>query len=74
MHFHPAAVVGLTVVTSLPHSEPTRAESPAAHVPTLVARTVTIDDPGALLSLLPETTGPQHVSSWVRHGEDAGRE
>ncbi|HEY5248301.1 MAG TPA: isochorismate synthase [Dermatophilaceae bacterium] len=28
-----------------------------------------IDDPGALLPLLPETTGPQHVSSWVRHGE-----
>jgi menaquinone-specific isochorismate synthase len=34
-----------------------------------VARTVTIDDPGALLSLLPETMGSQQVSSWVRHGE-----
>jgi len=38
-------------------------------VPTLVARTVEIDDPGALLSLLPETTVPEQVSSWVRHGE-----
>jgi len=63
------AVVGLTVVTSLPQSEPTRAESPAAYVPALVARTVTIDDPGALLPLLPETIGPDQVSSWVRHGE-----
>src|SRR5450631_2214240 len=69
MHLHASAVVGLAVVTSLPHSEPTRAGSPAAHVPTLVARTVTLDDPGALLSLLPETAGPQQVSSWVRHGE-----
>jgi len=63
------AVVGLMVVTSLPYSEPTRAESPAAHITTLVARTVTIDDPGALLSLLPETINPKQVSSWVRHGE-----
>jgi len=62
-------VVGLTVVTSLPHSEPTRAESPAARAPTLVARTVTIENPGALLSLLPEIVGPERVSSWVRHGE-----
>ncbi len=64
-----AAAVGLTVVTSLPHPEPTRPESPAAHVPTLVARTVAIDDPGALLSLLPKTNDPKQVSSWVRHGE-----
>ena len=35
----------------------------------LVARTVEIDDPGALLSLLPETTVPEQVSSWVRNGE-----
>ena len=56
-------------MTSLPHSEPTRAQSPAAHVPTLVARTVTIEDPGALLSLLPETIGARQVSSWVRNGE-----
>jgi menaquinone-specific isochorismate synthase len=34
-----------------------------------VARTVAIDDPGALLSLLPESMGPEQVSSWVRHGE-----
>ena len=64
-----AAVVGLTLVTSLPQSEPTRAESPAAHVPTLVARTVTIDDPGDLLSLIPQALDPEQVSSWVRHGE-----
>jgi menaquinone-specific isochorismate synthase len=63
------AVVGLTVVTSLPQSEPTRTESPAAHVPTLVARTVTIDDPGDLLSLLPKSIDPEQISSWVRHGE-----
>ena len=56
-------------MTSLPHSEPTRAESPAAHVPALVARTVTIDEPGALLSLLPEAIDPRQVASWVRHGE-----
>jgi len=56
-------------VTSSPHSEPTRRESPAAHIPTLVGRTVAIDDPGDLLSLLPETIDPQQVSSWVRHGD-----
>ena len=55
-------------MTSSPHSEPTRRESPAAHIPTLVGRTVAIDDPGDLLSLLPETIDPQQVSSWVRHG------
>ena len=56
-------------MTSSPHSEPTRRESPAAHIPTLVGRTVAIDDPGDLLSLLPETIDPQQVSSWVRHGD-----
>jgi menaquinone-specific isochorismate synthase len=56
-------------VTSLPQSEPTRPESSVAPVPTLVARTVPIDDPGALLSLLPQALGPEQVSSWVRHGE-----
>jgi menaquinone-specific isochorismate synthase len=35
----------------------------------MVGRTVAIDDPGALLSLLPETIGATRVSSWVRHGE-----
>ena len=62
-------VVGLLAVTSLPQPEATRPESPAAPVPALVARTVAIDDPGALLSLLPETIGPDQVSSWVRRGE-----
>jgi menaquinone-specific isochorismate synthase len=38
-------------------------------VPTLVARTVAIEQPGALLSLLPEAIGPNQVSSWVRCGE-----
>jgi menaquinone-specific isochorismate synthase len=56
-------------VTSLPRSEPTRPESPPAPVPVLVARTVAIKDPGALLSLLPETIGTRQVSSWVRRGE-----
>ena len=56
-------------MTSLPQSEPPRAKSPAAHVPTLVARTVTIDDPGDLLSLIPQALDPEQVSSWVRHGE-----
>jgi menaquinone-specific isochorismate synthase len=56
-------------VTSLPQSEPTRTKSPGAPAPTLVARTVAIEQPGALLSLLPEAIGPNQVSSWVRCGE-----
>ena len=35
----------------------------------MVARTVAIDDPGALLSLLPGDLSPQQVSTWVRRGE-----
>ena len=62
-------VVGLLAVTSLPRPEANRPDSPAAPAPALVARTVAIDDPGALLSLLPETLGPDLVSSWVRRGE-----
>jgi menaquinone-specific isochorismate synthase len=69
VRFQDVVVVGLTVVTSSPQSEPTRPESPAAYVPTLVSRTVAIDDPGGLLSLLPKTIDPGQVSSWVRHGE-----
>jgi len=38
-------------------------------VPAIVARTVEIDDPGALLSLLPGTLSPERVSTWVRRGE-----
>jgi menaquinone-specific isochorismate synthase len=34
-----------------------------------VARTIAIEDPGPLLALLPETAGPEQVTSWVRHGE-----
>ncbi len=56
-------------MTSLPQSEPTRPGLSAAHIPTLVGRTVAIDDPGDLLSLLPEAIDPAQVSSWVRHGE-----
>lgn len=62
-------VVGLVVVTSLPQSEPTRRQVPPASVPVLVSRTVAIEDPGALLSLLPETIGPEQLSSWIRQGE-----
>jgi len=53
----------------MPQSEPTRPERPDTHAPALVARTVAIDDPGALLSLLPETRYTEQVASWVRHGE-----
>jgi menaquinone-specific isochorismate synthase len=63
------SVVGLSVVTSLPQPAATRPGSAAARVPALVARTVAIDDPGALLSLLPQTIGPDRVTSWVRRGE-----
>ncbi len=56
-------------MTSLPQPEATRPDSPAASVPALVARTVAIDDPGSLLSLLPETMGSNRVSAWVRRGE-----
>ena len=35
----------------------------------MVARTVAIDDPGPLLSLLPGTLSPDQVSTWVRRGE-----
>ena len=38
-------------------------------MPAIVARTVEIDDPGALLSLLPETLSPERVSTWIRRGE-----
>ncbi|NMM24226.1 MAG: hypothetical protein HHJ11_12135, partial [Phycicoccus sp.] len=64
-----AAVVGLLAVTSLPQPEQDRHASPAASVPAIVARTVEIDDPGALLSLLPGSLSPELVSTWVRRGE-----
>jgi menaquinone-specific isochorismate synthase len=56
-------------VTSLPQPEATRPDSLAAPVPALVARTVAIDDPGALLSLLPKTMSSDRMSAWVRRGE-----
>jgi len=63
------AVVGLLVVTSLPHRERGRTESPAQSAPAMVSRTVAIDDPGALLPLLPGGLSPQQLSTWVRRGE-----
>ena len=63
------AVVGLLAVTSLPQSEPARPGSPAAPFPVLVSRTIAIDDPGDLLSLLPESIPPEQILSWVRRGE-----
>jgi menaquinone-specific isochorismate synthase len=56
-------------VTSLPRSEATPPESAATPARALVARTVAIGDPGALLSLLPATIDPGRVTSWVRRGE-----
>jgi menaquinone-specific isochorismate synthase len=35
----------------------------------VVARTVALDDPGALLALLPDTADPRELASWVRRGE-----
>ncbi|HEY8953758.1 MAG TPA: isochorismate synthase, partial [Candidatus Dormibacteraeota bacterium] len=56
-------------MTSLPQPDATRPDSSAVRFPTLVARTIAIDDPGALLSLLPETSGPDQMTAWVRRGE-----
>ena len=50
-------------MTSWPDPDPSPAEPPAP----LVARTVAIDDPGALLSLVPRVA-PTDVVSWVRGG------
>ena len=36
---------------------------------TVVARTVAVDEPGSLLSLLPDHVDPTQVCSWVRRGE-----
>jgi len=69
VHVAKAAVVGLLAVTSLPRPEQDRPGSPAESVPAIVACTVEIDDPGALLSLLPGTRSPERVSTWVRRGE-----
>jgi menaquinone-specific isochorismate synthase len=64
-----STVVELLAVTSSPQPEPTRPGSWVASAPALVARTVAIEDPGALLSLLPAMPGPGQVASWVRRGE-----
>ena len=50
-------------------TEPRPGPAARPHGTPLVARTVALDDPGALLSLLPETRDPRMVSSWVRRGE-----
>ncbi len=51
-------------MSSLPDTHPPA--EPGAH---LVARTVEVDSPGALLPLLPPTASPADVVSWVRRGE-----
>ncbi len=56
-------------MTSLPQPEANRPDSLVAPAPALVVRTVAIDDPGALLSLLPDTAPSDQVSAWVRRGE-----
>jgi menaquinone-specific isochorismate synthase len=43
--------------------------APRPHGSPIVARTVALDDPGALLSLLPDLGDPRALSSWVRRGE-----
>jgi menaquinone-specific isochorismate synthase len=53
----------LLAVTSWPDPDPSPAELPAP----LVARTVAIEDPGALLSLVPAVAATD-VVSWVRGG------
>lgn len=42
---------------------------PESHPRTIVARTVAVDRPGSLLSLLPDHVDPAQVCSWVRRGE-----
>ncbi|MGZ4600326.1 MAG: isochorismate synthase [Oryzihumus sp.] len=49
-------------------TEPAPVPPPPAAGP-LVARTVALEDPGALLSLLPGHVSPEAISSWVRRGE-----
>ncbi|MEO6142346.1 MAG: isochorismate synthase [Dermatophilaceae bacterium] len=56
-------------MTSLPQPKATRPDSLAAPVPAIVARTIAINDPGALLSLLPKIAGSDQVSAWIRRGE-----
>jgi len=50
-------------------SLPSPSGAPRAHGSPLVARTVGLDDPGPLLSLLPDIADPRALSSWVRRGE-----
>ena len=50
-------------------SLPSPTGAPRALGSPLVARTVRLDDPGALLSLLPDVGDPRALSSWVRRGE-----
>ncbi|MEP7370369.1 MAG: chorismate-binding protein, partial [Dermatophilaceae bacterium] len=56
-------------MTSLPQPEATRRHLPNASVPALVARTIAIERPGDLLSLLPEAMGRDRLTAWVRRGE-----
>ena len=52
-------------MTSLPTPQP--AGRPQGSP--VVARTVALHDPGALLSLLPDRVDPAELFSWVRRGE-----
>lgn len=53
----------------MPQPDATRHDPSAVRVPALVARTVAIEHPGELLSLLPETSRPDQLAAWVRRGE-----
>ncbi|MDU0314295.1 isochorismate synthase [Phycicoccus sp. M110.8] len=50
-------------------SLPSPTGAPSAQPTPVVARTVALDDPGALLSLLPDLGDPRALTSWVRRGE-----
>ncbi len=61
------AAVAWDAMSTLPQSQP----APSAQSPTvpLVVRTVSCEDPGPLLGLVPEGLAPEDVLSWVRRGE-----
>ncbi|HET8767957.1 MAG TPA: isochorismate synthase [Pedococcus sp.] len=50
-------------------SLPSPTGAPSAQPTPVVARTVALDDPGALLSLLPDLGDPRALTSWVRRGQ-----
>ncbi|GAB3450532.1 chorismate-binding protein [Phycicoccus ginsengisoli] len=52
-------------MSSLPTPDAAASAGPAP----VVARTVALDHPGALLALLPDVADPRALTSWVRRGE-----